>query len=443
MAVKWGDDMANRFFDRDEYPREIPRRVLALFDQADDERLYFEALDADWFEQMREPPNELSAWGEIGRKAPLAILEIRAAAYARKVGDPDEPAETDDDDESPRNWVEVGLAPGGGDGVVYPGLFAEGVPIGLEYVKPVSAAAASTLEALFDLTPYEASGPTITSRLNTLRHPVEWVAVYDVGQGSANALCDVQGFPMMYFDMGGGVLANTSTFPAAFTNFCFTQDPSVVMSHWDWDHWSMAARFPDAVTRPWLVPNQKLGAVHGTFAASILGAGTLLVWPKGLRGLSLGQARVEKCIGSSGRNHSGLALLVDGPGGEPPIMLTGDARYTAIPSGVATYHAVVVPHHGADMKNRSVPPSTGDPASRAAYSYGPANSFSHPRQCTFDRHVAQGWPHRCNGPARAVDRHTADLRPALGHIGLSWSARASLPHQPCGGNYCSLQLAQN
>ena len=39
-------------------------------------------------------------------------------------------------------------------------------------------------------------------------------AVYDVGQGNANALLESSGMPVLYYDLGGGVLGNRHTFPS-------------------------------------------------------------------------------------------------------------------------------------------------------------------------------------------------------------------------------------
>jgi hypothetical protein len=135
---------------------------------------------------------------------------------------------------------------------------------------------------------------------------------------------------------------------------------------------------------------------------------------------------------------------VTGPSGEDPILLTGDARYAVIHSAVpARFTSVVVPHHGADMRNRSTPSGPGYPASRAAYSYGPGNSFTHPRVVTEVDHDSNGWPHSSQHAPAPVDRHTAHRQAAgLGHIGLTWGTHRTLPSQPCGSTLCALQLVQ-
>ena len=212
--------------------------------------------------------------------------------------------------------------------------------------------------------------------------------------------------------------------------------------HWDWDHWSSAARFPQSQNLTWIVPLQKPGVAHSAMALNIVRQGRLLVWPKHLRRVRAGQVRVEKCTGKSGRNNTGLAMLVDGPRGQPPILLTGDAGYSAIPSGRDECLSIVASHHGADMKSKRTPQCLRDPASRIAYSYGPDNSFRHPRDCTYTRHHAKGWQHRNIQPDGAIDRHTPDRRPDLGNIALGWS-EGPIPRHQCGEWNCALQLEQS
>lgn len=178
----------------------------------------------------------------------------------------------------------------------------------------------------------------IKEEIGRTDHPVEWVAVYDVGQGNANGICDGAETPLIYFDLGGGVTQNAATFPTALTDFCYARKPPVVLSHWDWDHWSAGARFNAASKLKWIVPNQWLGGVHATFAAGLYAAGNLLVWPAGLDSISVGQVTILKYSGrGKGRNHTGLAIEVAGPNGQPPILLAGDARYSAIPGSLISH----------------------------------------------------------------------------------------------------------
>jgi beta-lactamase superfamily II metal-dependent hydrolase len=430
----------------DTHRGDTPRRVFALFDHRSDNSIYLDCVGADWFDDALPEQATFEAWVERSDDAPLHVLDLPfLSSWARMLlpntRSPQPVDDKVDDDVGPSAWFEIGLNPVGDNARIYHGLFGEAQPVGVDYLMNVSGKTSARLNQAFHLKPFIVSPRAIRDAIADIQAPIEWVGVYDVGQGSANALCDSNAFPLVYFDVGGGALAHSSTFSSHFQDLCYTQDPKVILSHWDWDHWSSASRFPQTQTLTWIVPNQKLGAVHATMAAAVATQGRLLVWPQGLAGIRARQMTLEKCTGTSGRNSTGLALLVDGPKGELPILLTGDARYSAIPSGFADVTSVVVAHHGADIRAQATPICSGTPAARLAYSYGDPNHFGHPRACTYDRHEANGWHHRSHHGGRAIDLHTPQLRPNLGNIALGWSQRP-IPRQPCGGSHCSLQLVQ-
>jgi hypothetical protein len=427
--------MVNRFFAPEvEWPRDKPRRIYALLADDDDEKLLFEAVDADWFDDVGEiRAGSLRLWREFASGAPLYVLETPASAL-----EPEgvSPGRRD-------RWVEIEIHAGSGEGLLYNNLFAAPTTTSFR-IASVSHRKARALLRWFSLKPYVSSTTDISKALSNLRGPhVEWIGVYDVGQGSANGLCDGSGMPLAYYDLGGAVLGNAGTFPSALTGLCLTHTPPVILSHWDWDHWSSGSRFPQAQQMTWIVPYQRLGAVHATFAADVAANGRLLVWPPALRSVEVGQLTIEKCR-HKGRNHSGLAGHVTGPKGELPILLPGDARYSAIPSGHASYTSVVVPHHGADMKLKATPVCPALPASRLAYSYGQNNCYGHPRQVTYANHSVNGWAHSAAGVPGSVDLHTCNRGGAgLGHVALGWTGTARLPRQPCRQSICKLQLIQS
>ena len=104
---------------------------------------------------------------------------------------------------------------------------------------------ATGLDALADATAQE-----LANVLDRVRR-ADAVAIYDVGQGACAALL-APPWPSLYFDFGGGALANLRTFPPGLRRFCMTGDPPVVLSHWDWDHWSSARRDTRALERTWM-----------------------------------------------------------------------------------------------------------------------------------------------------------------------------------------------
>lgn len=425
---------------------EPPGRYYARLDQFSETSVLMDAVGADWFDENMDDEPGFARWRERANEAETFVVEIFSTLMAdnyqyyfggtRSLGDADD---VDDAD----IWMEIELGMGLLRANIYPNLFAAPVPANIRSVQPIAGQKARQLTNAFSLDALVASEAEILAALHNLNTQIDWIGIYDVGQGNANGLCDRQAMPLAYFDLGGGVLQNSHSFSNQFVSICTTVQPPVILSHWDWDHWSSGTRFPNALALTWIVPNQLLGAVHATFAAAILnGGGKILVWPNTLHHLQKGQCHIHKCTGQ-GRNHSGLALEIDGPRGEEPILLTGDARYNVIPTRGQIFTSVVVPHHGADMRNRSVPACPRFAASRAAYSAGNPNSFLHPRAITQQDHHGQHWDHGLNGSIHPVDRYTAALRPVhLGHIGLSWSSQQGLPVQPCPGNACSLQLTQ-
>lgn len=431
----------NRFLDPFvEFDGEAPRRLYTRIDQINEQSILLDAIDADWFDGMGEDFIGFDRWRQRSHEVPVYVVELGDTGpatfsyfeFARQY--------IDAEFESP--WFQMMLDGRQADALLYHNLFSDGRPIAVGSVGYIDHNRASKLNESFSLSDYIVTGDDIERALQRLTAGIEWIAVYDVGQGSANGLCDAAGVPLAYFDLGGGVLKNAGTFSGQLSNICVTASPPVILSHWDWDHWSSGCRFPHSLRLDWIVPDQNLGAVHAVFAASILNAGgNLMVWPSAMTKMAKAQLLIHKCSGN-GRNHSGLAIEVDGPNGELPILLPGDARYNVIATAASQFASVVVPHHGADMRNASTPICPGLAYSRAAYSYGEGNSFSHPRNITEQRHQANGWPHASQGGMSVVDRHTSALRPtALGHIGLSWDARQPIPIQPCRG-LCSLQFRQ-
>jgi hypothetical protein len=294
----------------------------------------------------------------------------------------------------------------------------------------------------------DAEDPDVDSVLHgvgSINHAV----VYDVGQGNAIGFCNSHHIVQAYLDLGGGVTRNAFTFPGTLKNFCFSKAPPIILTHWDFDHWSSAHRDPKSLNSTWIAPRQSVGPTHVALMASIMKAGGRLLllsatFPAGWRN----QMYMERCTGI-GRNHSGVALtLSEKPKGAGQLMLfPGDARYEYIPSFAKTKHylSVVAPHHGGDMKKRLAPACPSLPASRLVYSFGAGNSFHHPRSVTRTDHHSQGW----NDPTVALGapsyevRETAyRLRSPLGHVLLGWTTYAESPPLPCGRRMCQLDAQQ-
>lgn len=259
----------------------------------------------------------------------------------------------------------------------------------------------------------------------SLRHQPYAVGIYEVGQGNCNAILDSQFVALLYFDFGGGVTQNAKTFPPQLRHFCFFYKPTIVLSHWDWDHWSSARakRDPEAQQQTWIVPRQTFGGVHGAMAASIVSSGRLLIWPNTLPALRVGFIEIRKCTGAP-RNDDGLVLLAHDPQRERlPIRLTGDAQYEFMPEVFHTsYAGLVAMHHGGRMSSSAPKPS---PAGNLVYSFGRDNSFDHAFPETRNWHIACGW-------TRALE--TANPKtPQPAHIAIGWGLLAP-PVLRCHGH---------
>jgi hypothetical protein len=92
-------------------------------------------------------------------------------------------------------------------------------PQGLDFVTSHDAyAAPGELDVMAEATGFRllARSSGWSGEVYTARVPApSAAAVYDVGHGNCNALLDSAGFPGLYFDFGGGVLANRKSFPSA------------------------------------------------------------------------------------------------------------------------------------------------------------------------------------------------------------------------------------
>lgn len=272
----------------------------------------------------------------------------------------------------------------------------------------------------------DASDDEVRDALDVVVASETFVGVYDVGQGSASAVCSAQPIPHLYYDLGGGVTRNAATYPPG-TRFCFANEPPVVLSHWDMDHWISGRKHPEALDMKWIVPRQRTGVMHAKFAADLHQRGNLLVWPAALPQVSFSMGRIVKLPAHRNRNYSGLVFLATVGGRRRcRVLCPGDAPYSRIPAGViGSVVGVVAPHHGGEFRSDQPPPATG--ARRVVYSFGTNNSYHHPRQITLTRHQAAGWIVRRDTPNGNV------AMPPLQH--LPSPAR-------CAGAHCTLGIRQ-
>ncbi|WP_348113855.1 hypothetical protein [Rhodoferax sp.] len=241
------------------------------------------------------------------------------------------------------------------------------------------------------------------------------VAVYDVGQANCNAVIDSDFQPLVYFDMGWPWSRYTT--PPTKPDLLQQENPApVLLSHWDFDHWSFALEKTgsngnglkvknDALNRFWiarkpLVKEHKLGPSHIAFAIELLKKKKLLIWPENIPSIATYHIQLFACkppIGSglpNDRNNNGLAMLVLRATGN--ILLTGDADYSAITGhlqnkcATENLHGMVLPHHGGALKTPPPELPYGQYA-HAVVSSHPANTYGHPRADELIKCMSAGW----------------------------------------------------
>lgn len=479
----------NRFFkDTRELPFEVPRSAFARFDQsepvdltaADEALVAFEAVDAGW----------LLDWQEFDGGRESGKLRDRWAAHWEQinrrtegaVGDPfvDMPIyrlettvrrgeqifhEVEKYQEDPR-WMLFTRSPDARRKVdVYGGLFTAPTTAPYE-VTYAPGEYERALNIVFDMDTWpDASNEDIHHALQPTA-AADYLAMYDIGQGSANALLDANRFPRLYFDLGCGVYRNAHTAPTPL-RYCWTRQPAIVLSHWDADHWAGANKDQAALRHTWLAPRQSIGPVHAGFANRIIqSGGQILIWgPASGQSVFLhaGQrsAELSRCFGS-GRNGSGIAMYVDDNHTGRSWLLTGDAGYHEISMALRpNLAAVVVPHHGATMNPQSQPPPPSAHYRRLLYSFGPGNSHGstnvqHPTANAVAVHAAAGWGHGTwpANPPPGTTLATNDVLATAEHPGqhlggaiVGWSAAPNLSPLLCGAQCnpatCNVSLLQS
>jgi|GEM_PF-2629813 len=254
--------------------------------------------------------------------------------------------------------------------------------------------------------------------------------VYNVGQGSLTAIANESNIPLLYFDLGGGFAWNKKTYPTTL-NLCFTQTRTVIISHWDGDHLETAQRYfatnPTLLTGiTWIIPEQNITATYFKLAAKMRATGSLIIWPKVLKGaIDLWFGKLIKCYGPD-KNHSGLALYVDSPNNSiTKVLNPGDAAYKFIPNiKKIKFDGLLATHHGAnfDDNNSPVPQClTGN----IAYSHGTTN-YGHPKPNAVLAHDSGNWTNKLYTPNSHISFVTGDSNLEVG----------------CNGSNCDLTIAQ-
>jgi len=403
-------------------PFEVPPRVYARTIDADGLRyVLFDAVEAAWFDEVHaDYAADLTpaVWRELIDRAPIYAIEVNSRNGT------EQPALSFLENNRFPRWVEIdNIEPDpAGPGEIYNTI--AGAPQRIRFKpKPMRSAARKAIKQATDISGHIQSDASIRARLPSAA--LDQVFVLDVGQGGANALVDDHGDVVAYVDLGAGVLADAGTWPTAMTGICLAHTPVVILTHWHYDHFEAANKYPNAKTMTWIAPLQTLGpGPQSAMASDVIANGTLVVW-NGTGNLTTGAIELERCNGPSGnQNRTGIAVWINGPNAGDPILLPGDAGYSDIASlrGGGTARLItslVVSHHGGNAPGRP-PADPGLSVTRAALSFGKANSYTHPLAHSL---TALRGAHWSIGPVPGTpidDRRTEDRTGGLGHIRLAW-----------------------
>ncbi len=416
-----------------------PRPVYARVDQfepLDDadrapSMVLLDCVDAKWLDEVGERVTHLS-----DQELDEADWRISVVAVPSNYLD----GVDEDADDSPE-WfhLELGEPDRGPMAEQFHNLFQDPTERGVIKARPVTPSENAMLKRLAGWHDIEATDPTAIEEVLTEIGPVDAVAVYDVGQGAATALLS-DGLPNLYFDLGGSAIANWRSFPEPLLRFCTSADPPVVLSHWDWDHWSSAQRDDRLLHQRWILPIQNqagdLGAVHARFLAMLKTKSQRIYWwgyatppiTSQPAGVTVFRARGTQ----KSRNESGLALSV--ARNRRTVLLPADASLPNVWSGASSVDYLIVPHHGGRTALSTIPTPNNRSRDHLVYSYGVGNVYQHPLPRTV-RAFRKSWTRNA---------HTA-LRDSsgLGHVGIDLTGQSqSLPQPLCMAGGCQLGIRQ-
>lgn len=280
----------------------------------------------------------------------------------------------------------------------------------------------------------------------------EHLAIYDVGQGAAQALVRLHpphATPELYIDMGCGknhVL--DAALPAL--RFCTSASPPVILSHADEDHWcgantkAMATAGYPAHALAWTAPATTGSAAFMAFAHSVWSRGGT-VHTLDLTGMPPNTVTAKTKTGSlligQGTsmqfNHSSLIVAAVREDNRHYWLLPGDCDYHFFP---VTFNSMAITsccvalaafHHGAEPNAvTTVPRALGADYRRLVYSFGCGNEYEHPTPGAVTMHEAAGWTHDADwlaAPGKA--------RPCAGsHVrATAWTPSAPPPYEHAGG----------
>jgi hypothetical protein len=264
---------------------------------------------------------------------------------------------------------------------------------------------------------------------------VSFVGVLNVGQGGCNAIYGADGHPFVYF--GFGRSKGRDSRPTAMRP-CLANSPTIILSHWDQDHFEMAASYPEAKHVPWICLPGPTGSNTGPFFRSLTHVRVRAEDDEKFEEYPWGFIlKATDPNNANSKNDAGLAALIrvqDDSNAPPPgqrraldpegsrpqifpderyVLLTGDAMCQHIPS--CFHHdldgriiGISAIHHGSDVgivgNEASIPLASGplhNLPPTVVYTYGinrstgnSAGGYGHPHAHAVETYIRRGYHHR-------------------------------------------------
>lgn len=220
-----------------------------------------------------------------------------------------------------------------------------------------------------------------------------YVESIDVGQASFTCIHDGQN-SFAYFDAGLPLWFNAKSMPQMVKYYPPYKQAIVVISHWDYDHYSAIQKYSTLRGLRYIAPAGALGPNAAKLAKEL---GARLRTPIHGTSITIGSMRLRWANGPlNDRNNRGIILVASF--NQKKILLTGDASYEFIKSAHRTgLTGVVIPHHASDRSHSPAHTPTPVTPALAVVSAGHPNTYDHPGRATQVAHKTNGWNVRGTG----------------------------------------------
>lgn len=344
-------------------------------------------------------------------------------------------------------------------------IFDPGIPAAIDAMEALSKTSSTNAnERLKMPDSLKQSAEEYGKRLSQRQLLAEHLTMYDVGQGSAQALvrlCQSHATPELYIDMGCG-RNHVQDATLQQLKFCTSESPPVILSHADEDHWcgamtpAMAAAGYPAHKLAWTAPATTGSVAFMAFARSVWSQGgsiltlDLATQPPQTITVKTQTGHLLIAQGTSKQfNHSGLIVAAVRKDNNHYWLLPGDCDYHFFPQALqdmaakSACVALAAFHHGASPKKNTVAPNAvTDDYRRLVYSFGCGNQHRHPTLSAVTMHEAAGWTHDatwltqpgstlpCSLSLTRATAWTPKAAPPYMHAGsilVGWSAAPQIP----------------